>query len=634
MIKWFKDISSSDINTCGGKATSLWELMRAWFPSSDGFVLSTKAYGKSCNTRKNEVFLAFDQLNTKYVAVRSSATKEDWEDDSFAGQLDTYLFVDRENLIEQIMKCHNSISSNRIKTYCESKNIDINDIQVAVVVQKMINSEVAWIAFTVDPITNNTDQITIEWWYGLGGAVVSWMITPDRYLWSKSKQEIVKKSINTQSKKLIVDIDKWWIKEKEVENTSQSIQKLSDTHIQELAKMSEEIEKHYEKPMDIEWSLEDGNLYVLQARPITTLKTDTSLTRLYSKQISLTERLSDVEGFDVESFREADISKRERLDFLQKHIWLPYQKPHTFTYEDVMHDSDEYKEYVSTYRWKIAVRFASSNSKNKKYRTRGIALQNLPTWLGGQWVHDTKTYSVQIRPHFDKCDFSATFFVGENNIYWEYVQGGHHILTQGFYDTNQRPIFFSFDFDKLHVSRNNVNVKYQIEKMFECISVKEIDVKKTLQSKWVKFSNNYIQGYFEVISYPNQWITFNDWNTLLKDMLDIKQHINTCDMWWTVVCWDWILHGEVVIVNDLDAIPETKDKILVCTMTSPEYLPLMKQAKAIITQRGWVLSHAAIVCRELRLPCIVGYDEIFNEIIDWDFIEFNANTWAVKKVVS
>ena len=86
---------------------------------------------------------AFDELNCKFIAVRSSGTKEDGIDDSFAGQFDTYLFVTKEKLIEQIIECHNSVNSERIKSYCESKNINRDEIKVAVVIQKMINSDVA-----------------------------------------------------------------------------------------------------------------------------------------------------------------------------------------------------------------------------------------------------------------------------------------------------------------------------------------------------------------------------------------------------------------------------------------------------------------------------------------------------------
>ena|GEM_PF-2531980 len=97
------------------------------------------------------------------------------------------------------------------------------------------------------------------------------MITPDNYIWNKSTQSITQKTIGNQQKKLILDIDNGGIKEESVESTIQSIQKLSDEHIIQLCILSENIEKHYAKPMDIERALEDNNLYILQARPITTL---------------------------------------------------------------------------------------------------------------------------------------------------------------------------------------------------------------------------------------------------------------------------------------------------------------------------------------------------------------------------
>ncbi len=93
--------------------------MRAWFPFADGFVLTIEAFWKNHNEWADAVYAAYDQLNTQYVAVRSSATKEDGVDDSFAGQFDTYLFVNRETLIEQIMECHKSIDSPRIIAYCD-----------------------------------------------------------------------------------------------------------------------------------------------------------------------------------------------------------------------------------------------------------------------------------------------------------------------------------------------------------------------------------------------------------------------------------------------------------------------------------------------------------------------------------
>ena len=258
-----------DVATCWWKWASLWEMMSVWLPIPNWFVLTTNAYWKDSKERENEVLEAFDKLDTKFVAVRSSWTKEDWVDDSFAWQFDTYLFVTRENIIKKIKECHDSVNSERIVSYCEYKWIDIKSIKVAVVIQKMVNSESAWVCFTVNPVSQNPEEIMIEAWYWVWEAVVSWMITPDNYIVNKKTWEI-KKDISQQEKKLVLS-DKWWTKEVKIPKKEQENQKLSDKHIQELAELAKKIEEHYWKPMDTEWAIENWKLFILQARPITTL---------------------------------------------------------------------------------------------------------------------------------------------------------------------------------------------------------------------------------------------------------------------------------------------------------------------------------------------------------------------------
>ena len=269
MLKRFSDITMKDVPTCWWKWASLWEMMGAWLPIPNGFVLTTEAYWKNSKEWENDVLYAFDKLNTKFVAVRSSGTKEDWAEDSFAGQFDTYLFVTRETLISKIKECHDSVNSERIKSYCEYKWIDIKTIKVAVVVQKMVNSDSAWVCFTVNPVTNNHDEIMIEAWFWVWEAVVSWIITPDNYVVNK-KTWGIKRVISQQEKKLVIS-DKWWTKEVSVPINEQNIQKLSDKNIKFLAELAKKIEKHYWKPMDTEWAIENDELFMLQARPITTI---------------------------------------------------------------------------------------------------------------------------------------------------------------------------------------------------------------------------------------------------------------------------------------------------------------------------------------------------------------------------
>ncbi len=270
MIKFFEKIRSTDIVTCGGKWASLGELMRAWLPFADGFVLTTLAYQKSQEQWKRLVFEAFDSLNTSYVAVRSSATKEDGIDDSFAGQFATFLFVTKEQLVDKILSCRNSLNSERIATYCEEKKIERSSIKIAVVIQKMIHSEVSGVCFTADPVSWNTRNILIEAWYGLGESIVSGMITPDQYLLNKSSKNILSKTISYQEKQLLIGTNGGTV-ELEVDWTIAEEQKLSDDKIIELTELALIIESHYEQVMDIEWALENWKFYILQARPITTV---------------------------------------------------------------------------------------------------------------------------------------------------------------------------------------------------------------------------------------------------------------------------------------------------------------------------------------------------------------------------
>ena len=246
-IKFFKDILKYDVKEVGGKGASLGEMFNGGISVPPGFVITTYAYNKPLTTRiENEIFNAFEKLKTKKVAVRSSAIAEDSKISSWAGQLESYLNVTRENLIENIRKCWNSIKSERVLAYAYSKNLSKDQLTVAVVVQKMVNSQVSGVTFTANPITNNLSEIMIESGFGLGELVVGGMITPDNFT---------------------VDIKTLKIKSK----TIQKKPSLSDKQIKELTNLCLEIQKLFGSPQDIEWAMSKGKFYILQSRPITTL---------------------------------------------------------------------------------------------------------------------------------------------------------------------------------------------------------------------------------------------------------------------------------------------------------------------------------------------------------------------------
>jgi pyruvate,water dikinase len=306
-IIWFKDLSIKDIDVAGGKGASLGE-MYDLMPIPNGFVVSAQAYEKFAEQVNNKIFPLLDidvEDSTKlekaskdvqkiildakipldiiddikkeynklkgFVACRSSATAEDLPEASFAGQQATYLNVKGEdNVIDAVKKCWASLFTARAIYYRVVNNFKHEDVLIAVVVQKMVNSQKAGVMFTVNPITNMRTELVIEGAFGLGEMVVSGEITPDLYIVDKNKLEIKQKNVNEQEIGLFRDEKGNNVKMK-VKNPAEQV--LSDKQIRDLAILGAAIEKHYKKPEDIEWAVdEDDKIYILQSRPITTLK--------------------------------------------------------------------------------------------------------------------------------------------------------------------------------------------------------------------------------------------------------------------------------------------------------------------------------------------------------------------------
>ncbi|MBW2978144.1 hypothetical protein KY331_04830 [Candidatus Woesearchaeota archaeon] len=307
-IIWFKDLTIKDIGVAGGKGASLGELYDL-MPIPDGFVVSAQAYERFFEAVKDKVLSVLKGLDTEdsaklekaslqiekimlsadipkdividikkeykkidgFVAVRSSATAEDLPEASFAGQQATYLNVKgSENVVEAVKKCWASLFTARAIYYRETHKFKHEDVLIAAVVQKMVNSQKAGVMFTVNPINNMKTELVIEGAFGLGEMVVSGQITPDLYIVDRNKLEIKQKNINEQKIGLFRDA-KGNNKEMKVADPSAPV--LSEQQVKDLAILGTAIEKHYNKPQDIEWAVdEDDKIYILQSRPITTLK--------------------------------------------------------------------------------------------------------------------------------------------------------------------------------------------------------------------------------------------------------------------------------------------------------------------------------------------------------------------------
>ncbi|MCB9091849.1 MAG: phosphoenolpyruvate synthase [Halobacteriovoraceae bacterium] len=212
---------------------------------------------------------AMEIIQAELYAVRSSAVDEDSSQHSFAGQLSSYLYLkSKENLIEALKKCWASAYSERSLSYRVHNHLEHIDIDVAVVIQEMINPEVSGVVFTGNPVNQKGNEIVINSVFGVGEGLVSGLIDGDTFIVDKHEQKIISSEIAEKEKKLTLDDSGEGIKEVELKNPSEKT--LSDEQITEIAQLAQKIEAFYHYPQDIEWAIKDGKLYVLQARPITT----------------------------------------------------------------------------------------------------------------------------------------------------------------------------------------------------------------------------------------------------------------------------------------------------------------------------------------------------------------------------
>lgn len=288
-IREFQKIKKKDVPVVGGKGANLGEMFNAGLPVPNGFCITGYAFDeymkrnsseKSCSEIASgqiwpeleaEILEYYTMLGENVrVAVRSSATAEDLPEASFAGQQETYLnVIGREELIISIKKCFASLYSDRAVTYRKQANFDKVKVSLAVVIQKMVESEVSGVLFTADPVNQDTNKMMLNASWGLGEGIVSGKVTPDIYTYSKVEKGILNKRLG--DKDILICYADTGIEEKKTPAEQKSRFCLSDKEALGIFEMGQKVEDHYGSPQDIEWAIEDGKLYLLQARPITTL---------------------------------------------------------------------------------------------------------------------------------------------------------------------------------------------------------------------------------------------------------------------------------------------------------------------------------------------------------------------------
>jgi pyruvate,water dikinase len=314
-VLWLDDVDADDIDTVGGKGASLGELTGAGLPVPPGFVVTAETYRafieeagideelfaavdvdpedaaalRAAETKarelitetplpepvREEILDAYGEMGTDgesaFVAVRSSATAEDLPDSSFAGQQETFLNVQEASLLSRVKACWASLFTQRAIYYRQQRGFPHADVDIAVVVQRMVDAEKSGVLFTSHPSTGDP-EMTIEAAWGLGEAVVSGAVSPDNYVYDRERETLADVTVADKKIEMLKDPETGETVERAVADDRRTDRVLSDSEIDELVGLGERVETHYGTPQDVEWAIYEGTIYMLQSRPITTIR--------------------------------------------------------------------------------------------------------------------------------------------------------------------------------------------------------------------------------------------------------------------------------------------------------------------------------------------------------------------------
>lgn len=317
VIVWLEEVGSKDVALVGGKGASLGEMMNEELPVPRGFAVTAHAFRQFLDSTgiakslfeslkidvddsealknaakkakslilnaempsemRTAILGAYDKLCERegeavFVAVRSSATAEDLPNASFAGQQETFLNIHGgKAVLDAVKRCWVSLYGARAIFYRAKQGFEHEHVNIAVIIQKMVDADKAGVLFTSHPTSGEPTTI-IEAGWGLGEAVVSGSMSPDNYVVDRRTKKIVQRHIATKNLMHVKDKDTGKTVQKKVPDDMADKTVLTDGEVMKLTELGEIVENHYGTPQDVEWAIADGKIYMLQSRPITTIQ--------------------------------------------------------------------------------------------------------------------------------------------------------------------------------------------------------------------------------------------------------------------------------------------------------------------------------------------------------------------------
>jgi phosphoenolpyruvate synthase/pyruvate phosphate dikinase len=792
LTRGFEGLTKNDADIAGGKGASLGEMTQAGIPVPPGYVVLASTFERfleetdlnveieailatvdheAMHTVEHasetiqalihgatmpadigeEITAKFKTLGAEFVAVRSSATAEDSASAAWAGQLDSYLNTTEAELLLNVQRCWASLFTPRAIFYRFEKGLDTTKISVAVVVQKMVNSDAAGIAFSVHPVTEDHNQLIIEAGFGLGEAVVSGQVTPDSYVVTKEPREIIDKNISEQSRGLFRKEgggNEW--RELGADGERQVI---TDEQILALSESVCGIERHYGFPCDIEWALEGSNFYIVQSRPITTLSShadtieavepfphayDQAYWHQFGRWVQKpfpasfwpTYVRSNIPGqlypghrfttfLDVEGYFH---SSNDDLLFLKDHlksqladgtllafvgqfermgseIEVRYREmlaaatkgegtigsclavqeemcaywsivsllgevlTATALEAGVVESELDFLDRVRPYLRKswieeeeaairaIASRFSELGSENVIAHDLEPERMNDPDlremleayfrkyhWVGiNKWesepqsaekcaarVTEAITNLAQgnyVESHTESADEPHPLIsLSASAAYWRATCAG--LADQLAYTLRGRLAALG----KAHGLSYGETLLMTVDEI--------VDLEKGLQAVEVSELKDREEGVALYLTNENRVGVVSRMETRHRKLFELYAHPASIqsgnELVGTPACKGNVRAYASVIAGQADFSKFQDGNILVTSETTPAFVPLMRKAAAILTERGGITSHAAIVSRELGIPCVISIAGLMSRVKDGDLLQVDANVGAIE----
>ena len=667
--KKLSQIQASDTNTAGGKGASLGEMIRAGFPIPPGFIVLASAFDTFIDDNNlraeidavlhavnqkaihtvveasekiraiiesaplseeliKEIEHAFSDLNVEYVAVRSSATSEDSADATWAGQLETYLNTSKDQLLKNVKKCWSSLFTPNAIFYRFEKGLHGAPLSVAVVVQKMVDSEKSGIAFSVHPVTQDRNQLIIEAGFGLGEAIVSGEITPDSYSIEKDTDSIIQRNINVQTRALTRGKNGMNVWKELGEVGLQSV--LDQKEILTLTELVKRVEINFGFPVDVEWAFENGEFFITQSRRITTLEPNSVDKDEYVKSKMHLENTIDFTQFEYwteEAHVPLFILSESRISCFSDDILCLYKDGTSLLFLT----KERWKKEGQIGRLEVSRKdFLTSYAKQTEAVIQKIIDDGKQT--GPISFEELMQLYIAWQDVYFQVDPPRTYLVGDADLDRE----GLKIIAETRLQLRvvAEEILFEMTgkfIERLHED-NGVNphdLYFYLESEIHELVRDQKKVKQTVihkrQEGYVFLRKNGVSRIFVGKEYQRALTSHEYWlNKQYHDRVITGMIANR-----------GLVRGQVqVIKHDRYDINEAvaqfiPGRILVTEMTRPQTIAACKEAKAIVTDEGGIVCHASIISREYGIPCIVGTKIATHILKDGDTIEVDANKGIV-----